>query len=270
MSVKDENEWYTIYQTDPEWEAKLERVFNKSFRRGFDDPENSFREAYSRTLFVKLPVYVPKNRDRLDGLVITTFKMVVKDLLREVHGRPRPPKVIKEAGSQAIEIFELHCIRRLHRDVIVEQLNIAKRVVAYWVGWIEAGNRCGRRPVMESLTSKRQENSGEQLDLKDTAQRDPSEHSVSEELASLIRYLLNISDNDSSETFALTEKLKSVRSAIAFTDEERLIMQMKYFEELKIVEIARNLRLKSGYISNTLENTLKRIAQVFREYNITL
>jgi len=264
--------WYQIYQEDREWLAWYKREFDRKMGGLFEDPEDACSSAVYKLLFEKLPKAQPKHRDNMDAFVRTMFRNVLEDTRRAVFGRPRVPTKMKLIGPPIDQIYFAFCLLAKPIAVISTELQLSVEVVSEWVTWLKEKNKCPKKVVKVSLTSTSDDSGNREIELTDN-DGDPVGESVeNEELGALVDLLVGLNDHSEDRAGSLSvdlgNKLDALRNAIDLSDEERLLIRLRFVEQLSVPATASAMSTQTHTVRNREKQLITRLGTVFRRFGI--
>lgn len=264
--------WYQVYQEDPDWLAWYRREFDRKLGGLFEDPEDACSSAIYKLLFEKLPKAKPKHRDNMEAFVRATYRNVLEDTRRSVFGRPRVPTKMKVLGPPIDQIYFAFCLLAKPANVIAAELLLTLEVVTEWVTWLKKNNKCPKRVQKVSLTMSTDDGEVRQVDITED-DGDPVGDSVeSEELGALMDLLLGLNDNNADRqenlTNSLADNIAQMRQAIELTDEERLLLRLRFVEQLTVPATADAMNLQVHTVRNREKQMFSRLRDVFAKFGI--
>lgn len=264
--------WYQIYQEDPDWHAWYRREFDRKLGGLFEDPEDACSSAIYKLLFEKLPKAKPKHRDNMEAFVRAAYRNVLEDTRRAMFGRPRVPTKMKLIGPPIDQIYFAFCLLSKPVSVIAAELTLKLEVVTEWVSWLKKNNKCPQRIRKVSLTVDDAEGGSRQIDLPDEDDDSVAGNAETGELESLLQTLLGLGDDSSQDssplTNALAGKVGKMRAAITLTDEERILLRLRFVEQLTVPDTAKAMNVQAHTVRNREKQVLKRLRGVFSNFGI--
>lgn len=264
--------WYQIYQEDPEWLSWYRREFDRKLGGLFEDPEDACSSAIYKLLFEKLPKAKPKHRDNMEAFVRAMYRNVLEDTRRAFFGRPRVPTKMKLIGPPIDQIYFAFCLLSKPTAVIATELKLSIEVASEWVTWLKEKNKCPRKVVKVSLTTVTDDGASREVELTDN-DGDPVGESVeNEELGALMDILVGLNDNAEERTGSLSQdlaqNLSAMRDAIDLSDEERLLIRLRFVEQLSIPATASSMSTEVHTVRNREKQLISRLGTVFRRFGI--
>lgn len=264
--------WYQIYQEDPEWQAWYRREFERKLGGLFEDPEDACSSAIFKLLFEKLPKAKPKHRDNMEAFVRATYRNVLEDTRRAVFGRPRVPTKMKLTGPPIDQIFFAFCLLSKPATVIATELKLTIEVVSEWVTWLKQHNKCPKRVMKVSLTVTNSDGESRETELTDDDADPVGEAVENEELGALFDLLLGLNASGTDRTAALTaslaENIDEMRAAIELSDEERILMRLRFVEQLSAPAAAQAMNVQVHTVRNREKQLLARLRGIFTRFGI--
>lgn len=264
--------WYEIYQEDPEWQAWYRREFDRKLGGLFEDPEDACSSAIFKLLFEKLPKAKPKHRDNLEAFVRATYRNVLEDTRRAMFGRPRVPTKMKLIGPPIDQIFFAFCLLSKPSTVIATELQLTIDEVRKWVTWLKKNNKCPKRVMKVSLTVTNDAGESREAQLTDNDEDPVAEDVENEELGALLDLLLDLNpsgpERSAGLTASLAQNLDEMRAAIELSDEERILMRLRFVEQLAVPAVAQAMNMQAHTIRNREKQLLGRLRRVFTHYGI--
>ena len=267
-------DWYRKYREEAHWLAWYRREFDTTSRRIFDDPEDARATAIYRMLYEKLPASEPRNRDHLDAFVRTMFRNLVRDMIRERAGRPRPPAKMQLLGEPITNIFYKFCLERKPVEVIAAELALPELSVQEWVTWLRANRKCPERTATVSLVAMSGRHRCDEFELPSDERDDPVAADVeSEQMVGIGEWLLEMtasvderaSGAQAQTGVALRVRLREMRCALSelLSDEERVILGLRYREELSTEAISAATGLPAHTVRRREKAVLGRLRTFF-------
>ncbi len=260
------------------WLAYYRTQARKFFARSGLDPEDAAQEA-------QLALIATLRRH--DGpptaaFVRTFYRSRLLDLYRAHHTqysvqRPRPPAWVQTLGPQWVWLWELVCLRWLPTAEVVTQMTQPSQTGT--VGrvdpqWVESGIRqlhqhqaCPERVTLVSI-DPHPDDGEDGPELVDEASRtDPLAEA---EIAILLRVLAGFEDD--ADLSAYSQRLARVgqaaSAALALSDEERLLLKLRFQEECSVAEIAACVNRPHHQVKRQLPRVLERIRTVLERHRI--
>jgi hypothetical protein len=212
-----------------------------------------------------------------DALVRAMYGNVLRDLYRHHFGRPRPPTWVQTLGPLWVWLWELVCLRWLPRSEVVLQMTASQacslhgQVTPQWVEQgithLNAEQACPERVKLVSVESD-PEDDGENLDLVDGTTL--TDTLAEAELAILLRVLVGFEDDAALSAYSrrLARVAADACTALALSDEERILLRLRFQEDLSIPRVAACLNRPQHQVRRQLERLLARIRAILDEYRI--
>ena len=262
--------WYDEYRSE-QWIDRLRADFKrKHYDALFDDPEDIFWTAIERLFTIKLPSAERKYTDKSAGLVVTIFRNIVIDLVREQFGRYQPPDAVRKRGQLYLTMYELYCLGRNSSREISEAMMIPLTVVRGWIQAINTNKWCPKLKRGAIVSTRSPEHPGADAAEALANADDTEADQIKSELCALAAGLLRDSsdpEGDAEENNVMAEMLTRMPS-MKITDEERIMLKLINEEGKTLTETAEILKKPRHYIRNRNKALLKRIRQHFTQHGI--
>jgi hypothetical protein len=243
--------------SDVDWQAvffKLHDVLMGRARKRFGDSPDA-ESAYNYAL----ETIMAKGFDALgqgyagrgspEGFVVVRFVNLMHDYATAKYGRPRPPAWLVRLGTHWKRVFELHCLRRMLPETVVDMLHasadLARENVRSMIREVRARvPGCGQAGSGESLAAD-----PAALDTQGAAPvADACTPLDAEEMTQLVGALHGVlgeqPNSDSVPGTLHPEWLPQLRGSLRVDDDERLLLRLIYQQGYSISKAARALQLK--------------------------
>lgn len=261
--------WFRKYQEDADWHRWYRREFDYRIGRALDDPEDAYGESIERLLVHKLPAYEPRHEENLDALVRTAYRHIMGDLWRKHFGRPRPPREMARALPAAEALYFKFCLERKPVDVIAEELALPERAVGTWATWLRVNDKCPKKKSFRSLDDPDAASARREIEV--VTAEDPVNRSAErDQAAAIVAMLLETAGREPSNKGgeALQRTLRAVREELALDDEERLLLKLRFIEELDVTEAATLLGVDRRTVKSRESQVLERLRTLFESHDI--
>jgi|GEM_PF-6027279 len=263
--------WRQRYIENRQWLDWYRREFKFRVGRSFDDPDDACSAAIETMLFEKLPALEPRHQANLDALVRTTYRNVLRDLVREHHGRPRAPVEMQRVGEPIAQIYFLHCIHRMPSQLISEQLRLPSTSVLEWVNWLKAKNKCPKRTPTVSLSGADPDAPMREMEIRGDEREDPVGEDVEQaQLSALVAILFGLSDESPASETTLGESLRQIlprlKAALVLSDEDRTLLRLRFIEDRSPSQIAEATGMKVHTVRRRHTALIERIGDTFRQH----
>lgn len=269
--------WLAAFFREP-WLAYYRVQARQFFARTALDPADAAQEAQLAVLTTLRRCDGPPSA----AWVRTVYRSRLLDLYRAHHTpysvqRPRPPTWVQRLGPLWVWLWELVCLRWLPTAEVVREMTqpaatgTPARVDAHWVA---AGVRelhqhqaCPERVTLVAI-DPHPEDGADGLELVDETTR--TDALAEAELAILLRVLAGFSD--AADLSAYSQRLARVgqaaSTALALSDEERLLLKLRFQEECSVAEIAACVNRPHHQVKRQLPRLLARIRTVLEGHGL--
>lgn len=265
--------WYRIYQEDPEWLAWYRREFDRKLGGLFEDPEDVCSTAIYKLLFEKLPKAKPRHKENMHAFVRAMFRNVLEDTRRSYFGRPRVPTKMKLIGPPIDQIYFAFCLMSKPIAVIAAELRLGEDVTGHWVTWLKENNKCPQKVIKVSLSIATEDGGSREMEMTEDDGDPVGDGIVNEELVALIDLLLELNENSEQRTSSLSQdlgrNLDAMREAIDLSDEERLLIRLRFVEQLSVPATAKTLGNEVHTVRNREKQLITKLSTVFRRFGVT-
>ena len=258
----------------PNWLSKIDQLALRRFtQQGLAEEASAYvLDKLSADNWARCQSYTGKAKP--ETFVITVINHLLEEFSRSRFGRPRPPEWLKREGELWVRIWKMLCLERQPMPSIADQLSHAAERAAEFVHSIMRTIK-GRIPSCGQ--SHREIAADEEVPesvygTEHTFESALDQHQLEDTLL-LVHELLLGDFCPSKNTMQHTntpEQWQQLRSQLALSDEECLLLKMVYQQGLKLKLVARALDMPDYQPGRLLKQLHQRIADCFRESGITL
>lgn len=261
--------WYQQY-CEEGWIQWYHKEFRYRFSHGFEDPDDACAGLIEKLILEKLPNAKLRHRENTDAFVKTTFRRLAQDLQRQVHGRLRPPKLLKEMGEPFPQVYFLFCLHKLGAEAIAETIRLPLTTVRDLVSWLVSEGKCRESNRHISLPADDTAHLQYQASILQSGQNDDVTYTLHQELQSAIsHWLISIDPDDTAEAARLPDRLHTLPPPPLDSD-DRILLKLLYWEGLTLTAAAEALNVPRHTARNRRNTVLKRLRIFFQEHGIDL
>jgi len=259
-------DWAEVYFSE-KIQNRVERLVKEKFHTDETTAEEAITyllEAFSKDNWKKCHSF--KGNSSPETFIQALISTTIVDFHRKKYGRRRPPVWLKKKGSLWVDLWHDHC---LNRDPIPLLMNRYKadreeqtiglilteiKAKLPWCGVSDA-------PISIDETGNNIENMGATTD---DISNDPDSANKEE-----IRYLLEmvvsliLGETDTANPAVDYSKLAKIVQGLTITDEEKLILKLRFSEGKSVAATANALHLSRNQVVRQLEAVLARIRTLF-------
>jgi len=270
--------WSDKYFASQSLRQRFRGKLNDYFGRRFGpDVIAGFQQDLEGLLWERLQRLDPQKADN-EAYVWTIFSNLVVDRYRQLYGRHHIPVVVERLGRFAVRIWELFCLEKasaetieevLKRKVLLEEI---ERKLAVLREQRACPDKLRKVDVEQSLTGVGDDPDA-MTDVPDEA-RDYRSLEV-DEIQKLLALVLGWTGDQRQAALAgmsqrVADHYDAIRAALAFTDDDYLLLRMIYQDGLNRREVSDALGEKYHTVRNRLSRLGKRIRDAFASQGIAL
>lgn len=270
--------WSDKYFESQSLRERFRGKLNDYFGRRFGtDVIADFQQDLEGLLWERLQALDPAKADN-EGYVWTIFSNLVTDRYRKLYGRHHVPVVVKRLGRFAVRIWELFCLEKasaetieavLKRKVLLKEI---ERKLAVLREQRACPDKLRKVDIEQSLTGV-----GDDPDtIADVPDEAPDYRSLEvDEIQKLLALVLGWTGDRKLAVLAglsrrVADRYDAIRAALAFTDDDYLLLRMLYQDGLNRQEVSDARGEQYHTVRNRLSRLKKRIRDAFASQGIAL
>jgi DNA-directed RNA polymerase specialized sigma24 family protein len=274
---------WTQWVFNPDWMRKLDKLALYRFGQpGLAEEASTYViERLSADDWAMCHSY--SGRAKPETYLTTLTQNLLEEFARKRFGRPRPPEWLKREGELWVRLWKMVCLERQDIPAVIDKLcqNLERQqaLVKHAITTIKARLPwCGdsAREIPADCLCKTEADPYPEIIDRDIEQQ-LDDHEWEEALQLLFSGLLNsemlntdesVSEDRPSNTLSPPQpnrdQIERLRSLLALTNEEQLLLKLVYQEGLKLKAIATALNIPSYQPGRLLKGIHQRIREALR------